>query len=237
MVSGTISRAPAVAHGVFQSALRDGLPQPWLRTIRSALLYRLADIFNFFLPLRWVQPLPVRARFCQGPRAEQFFLLFVSAPSGVSAGPRPVLGRLHQGGALGVSFHVANHGQEMTVGFDPQRLVAALINVAVSDRPGTRVITLRVGQGEASQEFREIAVRSGIKHQMPMIRHQAVSQNAHGHKIQALFHDTEKIFIMRSFSEQPRAEVRAVQRMINRPANIHSPRSAHNRILSLFPRK
>jgi hypothetical protein len=75
------------------------------------------------------------------------------------------------------------------------------------------------------------------EHQVPMIRHQAVSQNAHGDKIQALFHDTEKVFKMRSFSEQPRAEVRAVQRMINHPANIHSPRSAHNRILSLIPRK
>ena len=40
MVSGTISRAPAVAHGVFQSELRNGLPKPLLRTIRSAFLYR-----------------------------------------------------------------------------------------------------------------------------------------------------------------------------------------------------
>jgi hypothetical protein len=48
---------------------------------------------------------------------------------------------------------------------------------------------------------------------------------------------SEKIFIMRSFSEPPRAEVRAVQRRLNHPANLPSPRSAHNRILSLFPRK
>jgi len=37
-------------------------------------------------------------------------------------------------------------------------------------------------------------------------------------KILALLHDTEKIFIMRRFSVQPRAEVRAVHRMINHPA-------------------
>ena len=48
---------------------------------------------------------------------------------------------------------------------------------------------------------------------------------------------SEKIFIMRSFSEPPRAKVRAVQRMINHPANLPSPRSAHNRLLLLFPRK
>jgi hypothetical protein len=93
-----------------------------------------------------------------------------------------------------------------------------------------------VGQGDAAQELGEIAVGAGIKHQMPMVQHQAVSQNAHGHKFQTLFHDPEKILIMRSFSEQPGTEIRAVQRMINQPANIHSPRSAHNRILSLFPR-
>ena len=141
------------------------------------------------------------------PRAEQLLELFVSALSGVRAGPRPLLGVFHQGGALGVSFHVANQGQERTVGLDQQRLIAALINVAVSDRPGARVVTLRVRQGDASQEFREIAVPSGIKHQVPMIRHQAVGQNAQGHKFQALFQDTEKIFLMRSLSEQPRAEV------------------------------
>ena len=62
MVSGTISWAPAVAHGVFQSELRNGLPPPILRTIRSAFLYRVADILNFFLALRCVEPLPVMPR-------------------------------------------------------------------------------------------------------------------------------------------------------------------------------
>jgi len=175
MGSGIISRAPALAQGVFQSELRHGLPQPLLRTIRSAFLYRRADLLNFFLPLRSVQPLPVRTRFCHGPRAQQLFLPLVPAHSGVSAGPRPVFGLLDQSGALRVPFHVANQGQEMTVGLDQQRLIAALINVPGSDRPGARVITLRVGQGDASQEFGEIAVGARIKDQVPMIGHQAVS--------------------------------------------------------------
>ena len=89
----------------------------------------------------------------------------------------------------------------MAVRFDRKRFVAALVEVAVSRRPGARVITLRVRQGDAAQEWGEIAVRSGIKHQVPMIRHQAVSQNAHGNKIQAFFHDREEILIMSGLPE------------------------------------
>jgi hypothetical protein len=41
---------------------------------------------------------------------------------------------------------------------------------------------------------------------------------------------------MRRFSEQPGTEVRAVQDVINHAAHMNLPRSAHNRMLSLFPR-
>ena len=50
----------------------------------------------------------------------------------------------------------------MTVGGDQQRLIAALINVAVADRPGARVITLRVGQGDASQG-RMVSGENGVR--------------------------------------------------------------------------
>jgi protein tyrosine phosphatase (PTP) superfamily phosphohydrolase (DUF442 family) len=43
MVSGTISQAPAVPQGVFQSELRHGLPKPGLRNLRPGFLYRIAD--------------------------------------------------------------------------------------------------------------------------------------------------------------------------------------------------
>ena len=51
IVSGTIPRTPAIPHGVFQTELRNGLRHPFLRTLRSAFLDRLSDIFNFLLPL------------------------------------------------------------------------------------------------------------------------------------------------------------------------------------------
>jgi hypothetical protein len=59
-VSGTLSRAPGVAQGVFQSELRNRLRHPWFRTIRPASLDGIADILNFFPALRVVKPLPVR---------------------------------------------------------------------------------------------------------------------------------------------------------------------------------
>ena len=58
-VSGTLSGAPRVPDGGFQSELRHGLAHPLLRTIRPASFDRVADIFNFFLRLRVVQPLPI----------------------------------------------------------------------------------------------------------------------------------------------------------------------------------
>jgi hypothetical protein len=96
---------------------------------------------------------------------------------------------------------------------------------------GARVITLRVRQGEAAQELGEIPVRAGIKHQVPMVRHQAVSQNAHGHELQAFFHESEKILIMRLDSEQAGTKIGPVPSVVNHSPHIHSPHATHDQIL------
>ena len=62
--------------------------------------------------------------------------------------------------------------------------------MAVPQRLTFRVITLGVSHGDASEELGQIAVRSRVKDQMSMIRHQAISQKAHGHEIPALLHDS-----------------------------------------------
>jgi hypothetical protein len=41
---------------------------------------------------------------------------------------------------------------------------------------------------------------------------------------------------VRGLLEKPGTKIRAVQGMIKHTPNIHSPRSAHNPIISLFPR-
>jgi len=69
---------------------------------------------------------------------------------------------------------------------------------------------------------------------MPMIRHQAIGQNAHGHEIQAFFHDTQEILVMSGFPEKARPKVRAVQHMVNHAAHINSSRSTHDRILAHY---
>jgi hypothetical protein len=120
----------------------------------------------------------------------------------------------------------------MAVGFYRERLIPALVNAAIPGRLGLRVITLRVGQGDSLQELREIPVPAGIQHQVPMIGHQAISQNAHGHETQALFHDGEKILVMGGCLEKPGTKVRAVQDVVNHAANINAPDSAHDGILT-----
>src|SRR5208337_5264251 len=161
---------------VFQPESRNRLADPSLRAIRPAPFYGTSDLFNFFLWLRAVKPLQIMARLWDRPRAEQPLCAFLSVQAGVNAGPWPLLRPFHQARSPGVSFHVANQGQEMAVLFDGERLVSALVNMAVSHGSGLGVITLRVGQSDPVQEFRQVAVGAGIKHHMPMVRHQAVSQ-------------------------------------------------------------
>ncbi len=204
--SGTLSRAPWVPHRVFQPELRHRLAYPSLRPIRLASFYGISDLFNFFLGLRAVKPLQIMARLWHGPRAEKPLLAFVPVQAGVNAGPWPFLRPFDQARSLGVSFHVANQPQEMAVLFDGERLISALVNMAVSDGPGFGVITLRVGQGDPLQEFRQVAVGARIKHHMPMVRHQAVSQYAHRHEFQALPHQGQKILIMRFLLEKTQNE-------------------------------
>lgn len=90
--------------------------------------YRIFSISSF----RWgmVQPPHVILRLGDGPPAEQLLLLRISVKACVRARPGPVLGLLHQPGALGVPLHVANQGQERRTGIDGQGLITALITAS-----------------------------------------------------------------------------------------------------------
>src|SRR5208282_2121133 len=158
-------------------------------------------------------------------------------PSGGSARPRPIFGPLHPGGALGVSLHLAPPRQEMLVGLHPKRWVAARVDMPVSGRPGARMITLRVGERDASQEFRQVAVRSRRQHQVPVIRHPTVTPNAPGHESQTFFPERQKILLGGRSLEKAGAEIGAVQHVVNLTPNIHSPASTHTRILLPSDRK
>ena len=194
--SGAFFRPATAARGALQSELPNRVGHPFLRAIRPAPPDRLAKLLDFFLPLRLVQPLQVAGRFGRRPRAQRLLLFCRSVKANVDAGVRPLLRLPHQAGALRISFHIPHQRQEMAVRFHQQRFVPALINVAIPHRLGFGVITLRVGHGDALQELRQIAVRSRVEDQMPMIRHQAISQKAHGHQIQALRDDSQESLIM-----------------------------------------
>jgi len=234
-VSGTFSGPSPLPQSVFQSEFRHRLLYPSLRPVGSASFNRISDIFYFFLRLRAVQPLQIVRRRLHGPRAEDRLAVGISIQPGVSAGPGPVLGPFYQGGSLGVPLHVANQRHEMLVSLDRERFIAALVKVAVPHRPGVGAIALRVGQRNPLQEFRQLAVASGIKHQMPMVRHQAVSEKADGHGIQALLHDGQEFPVMRLSLEKRRTKIPPVQYVVNQAAHIHPCHSSHRPILQLLP--
>ena len=87
-MSGTVSRAPWAAQGVFQAELRNRLRHPLLRTLRPASLDGIADILNFFPALRVVKPLPVivgrehRPRESHGQRFSDRGLFSAAMPPG-----------------------------------------------------------------------------------------------------------------------------------------------------------
>ena len=234
---GVFPRAPRVPEGRFQTELGHRLRHPFLRTLRSTPLDRIADIFNFFFRLRVVQPRHIVGRFGRRPRAQDLLLLGIAVPADVDARPPPILGPFDQRRAFGVSFHVPNQGEKMAVRFDRERFVAALLEVTVSHRTRAGVITLRVRQGKALQKSRPVAVTARRQHQVPMVGHPAVSQNAQGHERESLPQDTEKILILRVALEQPRTKIRPLQSVVHHLANIHPLHSTHAGILPLSPTK
>ena len=76
-----------------------------------------------------------------------------------------------------------------------------------------------------------------MQQQVPRVGHQAVSQNAQGHEIESLLHDTEKILIMRVALKEPRTKIRPVQSVLHHLADIRPPHSSHTGILPLVSTK
>ena len=111
-VSGPFLWPSAIPHGVFQAELRHRPGHPFLGAIRPASLQGLADLLDFLLALRLVQPPPVRVRFGHRPRTEQFLLFGRPIEADIGAGPRSLLGSCDQAGALGVPFHETKQRQK-----------------------------------------------------------------------------------------------------------------------------
>ena len=72
---------------------------------------------------------------------------------------------------------------------------------------------------------------------VPVIGHQAIGENAHGHEIQALLQEGEKFLVVPLAFEERRTKIPPVQRVVNHPAHIHPSDSPHATILPLLPSK
>ena len=107
-----------------------------------------------------------------------------------------------------------------------------------------RTPPLGVRQRESAHEVREIPIAIQPQHQMPVIRHQAVRQDAHGNALGPGQHPLERGVIAVLVKERLPA-IRAIEHVIDQVARRRAERTSHpdahglmaNSDMVLYPRK
>ena len=108
------------------------------------------------------------------------------------ARPFPIIGLLNQIGTQRVAFDISQHLIEMVVGFDRKRLVPALVKMPITDATLMLLPAGYMRDGESLHEPRQVVIRLGPKNKMPVIRHQAITADAHRATFERLFNDALK---------------------------------------------
>ena len=94
------------------------------------------------------------------------------------ASPAPGLGLFYQVGTQGISFDRATKGKEVVVLLHWKRLEPALVERARTGGVVVSVPALRVRHGQPAQPFGQVAIVIGPNHQVPVVRHAAIRQQA-----------------------------------------------------------
>ena len=92
------------------------------------------------------------------------------------ASPAPGLSMGYQVGAQGISFDIATQGTAMVVLLHWKRLESALVERAGAGGMVVGVPALRVRHGQPAQPLGKVAIVIGPSHQVPVVRHAAISQ-------------------------------------------------------------
>lgn len=93
------------------------------------------------------------------------------------ARPSPVLCLADQFGSECVASHITGDGQEVLIRLDRKRLEAALIDRTGSGGVVRRKPSLRMGDGDPAENFRQFPVMPWPEEEMPVIRHEAVGRD------------------------------------------------------------
>ena len=89
------------------------------------------------------------------------------------------------------------------------------------------VPALGMGQGEQTHKCGEICLAPRPQHQVPVIGHEAVSQDSHPDAFPHLAQDAFKGLIVLIRLEDGLARVGAIERVINQPADAGAKRSSN----------
>jgi hypothetical protein len=129
------------------------------------------------------------------------------------ARPAPLFGPFHEVGPHGVAFDVASDGKKVFVGLDRKRFESSLVDRAGAGGISMGVPTLRVGHGEPTHGFRQLAVGPRPEQQVPVIGHDAVAQQTRPGALDGLLQDAlERLVVGRAIEERhpPHASIEHV---------------------------
>jgi hypothetical protein len=116
-----------------------------------------------------------------------------------------------------VPLDIANDLVKVLIAFDRERLLAALIEMAVSHAAPGHLPVARVGDGQLLHEGAEIAIMLRPQHHVPVVRHQRVGQNPHRTRFERPFENPLEGFEVGALEEQPHPAHAAIQDMEQHP--------------------
>jgi hypothetical protein len=99
----------------------------------------------------------------------------------------------------------------------------AAANVLVMGMP-----PLRMGQGQPMHEIGQVAILLRPKHEVPMVGHQAIGQQAHaGDVLLRLSHDIKERLVVHFFVKDRESTISSIEDMIKLASQRHAQRSSH----------
>src|SRR3990167_5467588 len=121
----------------------------------------------------------------------------------------------------------------MRILLDQERFESSLVEMAMPHGVMMRMPSLGVRQREPAHEAREIPIVIRPQHQMPVIGHQAVGEDPHGHSLTRLRQHPLEGGIIAVFLEQRAPAIRAIEHVIDQVAWRGAEGTAHHDALMI----
>ena len=134
-----------------------------------------------------------------------------------------------QAGAQRVALDIAADGDEVRVVLDQERLVAALVEMALAGGAVAAVPGLGMALGQAADEAAQIAVDARPEDEVPVVGHQAPGEQAHARPGPFLGEQGGELAVVDLVVEQGRPGIGAVEHMVDQAADVGTGGAWHGR--------